>query len=171
MEFLSEGIAVFRKVFVRSEEVIDLAENSSWRQGTAGPKVNPNLRITDIHDLDKDTELHQELLDTFVDGINEYRTKHPTLNITNGEHLRIARYQEGGFYAPHVDTNGAARVLSGVLYLNSDFEGGELKFPSQDITIKPEEGMLVLFPSNFLFIHESTPITEGCKYATIGWFS
>lgn len=172
MEEISPGIVIFRNIFLRSEEVIDIAEESTkWRQGTVGTDINPEVRITDIHDLDDTTELHKELLDSILGGINEYAEKYSTCRIQSGEHLRVGRYTPGGFYAPHSDAVSSERVLSAILYLNSDMEGGELKFKHQDVTIVPEEGMLVLFPSCYLFVHESLPIKEGKKYIVISWFS
>lgn len=167
-----DGIALFKNHYVRSEEIIDLAESSGkWRDGTAGQGVNPNLRMTDIHDIDQNDPLHKDILESFIDGINEYSKFYPGLNITTGEHLRVGRYRPNGFYAPHIDAKGAERVLSGILYLNEDFEGGELLFPRFNIAIKPEEGMLVLFPSNFIYVHQSLPIKSGTKYITVTWFS
>ena len=171
MEIVSEGIAVFKNVFLRSEEVIDMAEESpNWRQGTAGQGTDPKVRITDMHDLDKDTELHGEILQTFVDGINDYSEKYKHCKIQGGEHLRIGRYGIGGHYSPHADAGASERTLSGLLYLNSDFKGGELNFPHQDLTITPEEGMLVLFPSNYIYVHQSMPLTEGKKWVCVTWF-
>ena len=171
MEIISDGIIVFKDIFLRSEEIIDVAEESpNWRQGTAGKQADPKIRITDVHDLDNSTELHKELLDSIVHGIGKYQEKYPHSNLTKGEHLRVARYGLGGHYALHSDSGGSERVVSCVLYLNSDFEGGELNFPNQDVTIKPEEGMLVLFPSNYLFVHKSLPVTEGKKYCVLSWF-
>ena len=172
MEILKEGIVVFRDYFLRNEEVIHMAENSpNWRPGTAGGKVDAMVRITDIHDLDNTTELHRELLDTFTDGINEYISTYKHLKITAGEHLRVGRYGKGGHYKVHTDAGSNNRVLSAILYLNGDYEGGQLEFPNHDIEVKPEAGMLVLFPSNFLFAHGAKPVTEGRKFIALGWFS
>ena len=172
MEIAATGIAVFKDFFIRSEEVIDLAENSpNWRQGTAGQGTDPKVRITDMHDLDASTEIHADILETFVSGINEYQKKYSHCHIKGGEHLRVGRYSVGGHYSLHSEASGSERILSGLLYLNSDFKGGELNFPNQDVKITPEEGMLVLFPSNFLFSHESLPLTEGRKYVIVSWFS
>ena len=171
MEIISEGIAIFEDVFLRNEEAIDMAEESTnWRQGTAGPKANPEIRITDIHDLDPMTNIHQEILDVISDSIDQYSKKYVACRITNGESLRIGRYSKDGFYGLHSDSRGAERVLSGVLFLNDDYEGGELNFLHQDITIKPKAGSLVLFPSNYLFVHQSHPITDGKKYIVVSWF-
>lgn len=172
MEQLSEGIMVFENYFLRNEEVIEMAENSTqWRLGTAGQGTDPKLRITDIHELDQNTELHSEILEIFLKSINEYGKRYTSLSISIGEKLRVARYNVGGHYSPHVDSGDGSRTLSGLMYLNDDFEGGELHFPIQDITIKPKPGMVVLFPSNFVYVHQSKPVTEGRKYAIVGWFS
>lgn len=61
---------------------------------------------------------------------------------------------------PHADNK---TVLSGVIYLNDDYEGGELYFENQDIKIKPEAGSVIFFPSTEDFTHSSLIITEGQK--------
>lgn len=50
------------------------------------------------------------------------------------------------------------------LYLNEDFEGGELWFPLRDLSIKPKAGQLVLFPGGHEFIHGVKEITAGYRY-------
>jgi predicted 2-oxoglutarate/Fe(II)-dependent dioxygenase YbiX len=170
MKNLSAGIVLFENTFLRDEELIDLAEQGNWREGTAGGQINPQSRITDIHDLDTSTELHNELLETFVNYIGEYMKLYPNCKITKGEHLRIGRYYEQGHYKPHCDSSDSSRILSGVLYLNDDYEGGELLFNHLDLKIKPNKGDLILFPSNYVFTHESLPVTKGTKYIALSWF-
>lgn len=55
------------------------------------------------------------------------------------------------------------------LYLNDDFGGGLLQFPSREVSIKPEVGMLAAFDGGFTNMHEVTMITSGVRY-TIGSF-
>lgn len=55
------------------------------------------------------------------------------------------------------------------LYLNDNFEGGLLQFPDQNISIKPQIGMLAAFDGGFNNMHEVTLITKGVRY-TIGSF-
>lgn len=170
MEILAEGIAIFDDMFLRSEELIELAEESNWRPGTAGQGVRPEVRITDVHDLDPSTEIHGELLETVVSAINEYGTRYPQLKITGGEGLRVMRYPVGGFYSEHVDANGDNRVMSLIMFLNDDYEGGTLKFPLHDIEIEAKAGRIILFPSNYIFPHKVEPVTDGKKYSVISWF-
>jgi hypothetical protein len=55
------------------------------------------------------------------------------------------------------------------LYLNEDFEGGLLRFPKQDVVIKPKVGMLAVFDGGHKNMHEVTLIEKGIRY-TIGSF-
>ena len=58
---------------------------------------------------------------------------------------------------------------AGFLYLNDNFEGGELVFPSHGISLKPKTGMLAVFAGGFKNMHEVTLITKGTRY-TLGSF-
>lgn len=54
--------------------------------------------------------------------------------------------------------------LSGLFYLNDDYEGGELYFPLQNIQFKPKSGGAYFFPGDKNFIHGVTEITSGIRY-------
>lgn len=55
------------------------------------------------------------------------------------------------------------------LYLNDNFKGGLLRFPSQHISIEPRTGMLAAFDGGFNNMHEVTLISDGVRY-TLGSF-
>lgn len=63
------------------------------------------------------------------------------------------------------------RGITTILYLNNDFEGGEIVFPKQGKVIKPEPGLFVIFPSNQHFPHEVRPITSGMRFSYQRMFS
>jgi predicted 2-oxoglutarate/Fe(II)-dependent dioxygenase YbiX len=86
------------------------------------------------------------------------------------EGYSMLRYNVGEEYKLHYDTTTKmGRAISAICYLNDDYEGGELEFPYFGVTIKPEKGMLILFPSNFAYAHVARPITAGSKYALVTW--
>ena len=59
-------------------------------------------------------------------------------------------------------------TLSIIGILNDDYEGGELiMFEDKKIDIK--KGDLIIFPSNFLYPHEITPVTKGVRYSYVSW--
>lgn len=83
-------------------------------------------------------------------------------------------YFLGDFYDWHYDSvlvrGQRESVISFVLYLNDDFDGGELMFKNQDdVHIRPKKGSCILFPSGWSYMHKSTPITKGNKKIIATW--
>lgn len=80
----------------------------------------------------------------------------------------VQKYDIDAYMGPHVDstdrTVAKMPTISIVVYLNDDYEGGELVFPEQGITIKPESGSMVIFPSYPPYYHDPKPVTSGDKY-------
>jgi hypothetical protein len=55
---------------------------------------------------------------------------------------------------------------SAILYLNEcgkDYEGGEIHFPNQNLTIAPKAGMLVLFEGTMEYPHEVLEVKSGFR--------
>ena len=70
----------------------------------------------------------------------------------------------------HGETGPFARSkYAAFLYLNEDFDGGILRFPKQDLELRPKTGMLAAFDGGFNNMHEVTLITKGVRY-TLGSF-
>ena len=75
----------------------------------------------------------------------------------------IHKTDKDSFWERHSDNAGGAEIKYGVvLYLNDNFEGGELYYPNLDIIIKPESGMLVYHPGDE--DHEVLPVVSGNRY-------
>jgi hypothetical protein len=98
-------------------------------------------------------------------------------NIVSQIGYHTQKWEPGAYARIHSDNtdekgNSGAFTRSryaAFLYLNDDFEGGLLQFPSHNISIKPEVGMLAAFDGGFNNMHEVTIITSGVRY-TIGSF-
>jgi hypothetical protein len=43
--------------------------------------------------------------------------------------------------------------LANLIYLNDNYEGGEIYFPERNISIKPKPRMLIAFPGNVNYLH------------------
>lgn len=61
------------------------------------------------------------------------------------------------------------RYASVVLHLNTVEQGGELIFPSQNVSIKTEAGKIVVFPPYGMFQHYTTP-SEQPREVVVTWF-
>ena len=88
---------------------------------------------------------------------------------TRIERYLVARYDAdtGGFFRPHRDntTKGTAhRRFAVSINLNSDYDGGDLRFPEfGDRTYRPPPGGACVFSCSIL--HEATPVTRGERFA------
>lgn len=87
------------------------------------------------------------------------------------------KWEEGAYASYHSDNsdlegNPSAWEVSKfvcLLYLNSDYDGGELTFRDHNISIKPESGVLVTFPGGIDNVHAVTEVKNGTRH-TIGAF-
>jgi hypothetical protein len=79
--------------------------------------------------------------------------------------MGINKYDEGAFMGSHVDFNEDNYYLAYtiVVYLNDDYEGGELYFNDLDIIIKPEAGSIIMYPSSAPYSHQSLKVLKGRK--------
>lgn len=89
------------------------------------------------------------------------------------EPLQCTKYDESDYYRWHTDQGSdpktICRLISFVLYLNDEFEGGYTEFPFDKYKGKP--GEVIIFPSNFLFPHCGQKITSGTKRIITTWLN
>jgi len=82
------------------------------------------------------------------------------------EPLRIYRYEVGHHFGLHTDqsyTQDHARsLLTLLVYLDDDFDGGETEFPDEHRTITPRTGDALWFQHALL--HAGNAVTRGTKH-------
>jgi predicted 2-oxoglutarate/Fe(II)-dependent dioxygenase YbiX len=82
----------------------------------------------------------------------------------------FARYEPGMHYQQlHMDcvAGDKQRKLTFDLFLNDDFEGGELQLLHDEV-LAVKKGKLLAFPS--FLPHKVTAVTSGVRYVIFGWF-
>lgn len=84
--------------------------------------------------------------------------------------IHLARFNEGYGMHEHFDSTKPNDIAT-LIYINDDYEGGEIYFPELDIVIKPQEGDLVCFPDTPDFVHGVKPISKGIRYTAPRWFT
>lgn len=82
--------------------------------------------------------------------------------------FRGYRYRVGERFAPHVDAtfvadDGTRTLLTVLVYLNDDVDGGETRFPDDNFGVSPRVGRVCVFPHDVR--HEGVVVTRGTKYA------
>lgn len=71
--------------------------------------------------------------------------------------FHIHRFKTDGFIDVHTDQMGKPDISFGVvIYINDNYDGGEIVYPDHGISIKPIERSLVIHPGNFL--HKTNPV-------------
>ena len=77
---------------------------------------------------------------------------------------RIMKYETGAEIHPHSDhESGTYGSIS--FNLNEGYEGGEFKFFNGNHTIKLNKGDALIFPADYFWVHEVTPVIKGCRYS------
>lgn len=114
-------------------------------------------------------DIHEQIFQAVRRCVDDYgRTW--GVGISSYESFNFVKYEgQGTHFRIHAD-HGPTYVctISVVVYLNDDYEGGEIWFPRMDgLTIKPKAGDIVVFPSTFIYEHASQEMISGTKYAVV----
>lgn len=83
---------------------------------------------------------------------------------------QIARFGDGWGMHEHYDISKPNDIAT-LIYLNNDYDGGEIYFPEYDISYKPEPGDLITFPDNAEYIHGVKTVSNGDRYTLPRWFT
>lgn len=89
--------------------------------------------------------------------------------------FNIQRYTPGeAYHNYHYERGGketAYRSLAWLIYLNTLTDGGGTQFYYQDHKEKPEEGKLIIWPSDWTHMHRGLSSLTQTKYILTGWFN
>lgn len=106
--------------------------------------------------------------------IEDYLSSHSNLlskDMYSFSHAGFTLKKEGDCVPYHFDAEvtsvgGIFKVshFAVIIYLNSDYEGGDLVFPHQRKTIIPKKGTVAIFPTSYLYPHLITPVIKGSRY-------
>jgi hypothetical protein len=111
-----------------------------------------------------------DLPDEYVPGVHSLLQKEYNVKV-KPRHARFAEWRHNNSQSIRIDDMGSkdSNHMAGWIYLNDDYEGGELSFISKDIAFKPKAGDLVMFPGNFEYWYEVKP-ANGSRYIMPIWF-
>jgi Rps23 Pro-64 3,4-dihydroxylase Tpa1-like proline 4-hydroxylase len=107
-----------------------------------------------------------------LDYIEKFKAKYGINDLISEYDWIFLRYDSGGFFKVHADdSHKYARTVSVSVYLNDEYDGGEILFPYFNIKYKPKSGDILIFSSAFPYAHSVEPITSGTRYALVNWYS
>jgi hypothetical protein len=186
------GINLYRNVFSKedSERYINTLESNlngskkhKWSEATVTNSPNPIKKARDCVDFKYKQEnlgpkdetnyelidLHEEIYQKLKYCIDDY-AKYWGISVVYYEAFNFVKYEgEGTHFNIHADHGPAYNcTVSAVIYINDDYEGGEIKFPRLDNYVhKPRVGDIAVFPSNYIYEHASLPMKSGTKYCVV----
>jgi prolyl 4-hydroxylase len=138
----------------------------------AGRKVDDRLRNNStavLHDEDIADTLWTRARPHLPPTMNvEWYTERETVRAVGVNlPLRVYRYQPGQHFGLHQDqsyrrADGARSLLTLLVYLDDDVDGGETDFPEQGRTIQPRTGDALWF--QHMVLHAGKPVTRGVKH-------
>lgn len=154
--------------YVENEDQDTIGRNTGYKEST------------DIL-LDRNQELYAEYQTELRSITDCYFELFPTANsydpfgIVDGTNVQ-RYYPSQGFHSWHTERSNArlpnsTRHLVFMTYLNNISDAGETEFKHQDLKVKPEKGLTVIWPADWTYTHRGIPSQTETKYITTGWYN
>jgi prolyl 4-hydroxylase len=172
-------ISAFPALFSPAECAFLIAEAQPWLQPsliidpqTGGQLRNP-IRTSDSMSFGYVQE------GPAVHALNRRIAAATGTDAKQGESLQVLRYRPGQEYKPHFDALAGEpnqRILTMLVYLNEDYEGGETLFLRTGLRFKGNKGDALLFRNALadgradeMTQHAGLPVTAGEKIIASRW--
>jgi hypothetical protein len=134
-----------------------------------------DTQIWDIRDVDA-SDYRGLVLPPLFECLKKYVDEFDVLagHTLVGWWLKAQLTRKGeGYHAWHFESSSffvAKRVLAWSIYLNDDYEGGELEFLYFGRRTKLGAGDIVIFPAAFTHAHRGNMVLRGEKLLLTGWY-
>ena len=150
-----------------SQEDIDKAIHLLNTSKTYVFKNNSTVKIIPLRESEAESVA---LLKKYSDKV---LIEHGVENLSTVEGF-LSFWRYGASAAVHKDNHEDFEYLtnSTIIYLNDDYEGGEIYFPNLNFTYKPKKGDAIIFPCNTEnYDHGVKEVTSGNRYTIAMWHS
>jgi prolyl 4-hydroxylase len=161
--------------------ILKMAEYNYEDSVVVGGENTEGIRKSQTYWLSKDDPVAKKIIQKvcYIDGYNTEQA----------EDIQVVKYEPNGYYNEHHDSccenddkceefqKEGNRIVTMVIYLNDNFEGGATQFPKINKKFKPKKYSGILFyPMNKNgdkchenSLHAGMPITKGQKYIANVW--
>jgi prolyl 4-hydroxylase len=163
------------------------ADECAWLADSAVPLFEPAPTVDE-----RTGELIMNPVRTSETAVFPWVAENPALHALNrriaaasgtrseqGEPLQVLRYVFGQEYKPHIDAIPGLRnqrILTMLIWLNEDFEGGETHFLKADLRLRLHRGDAILIDNvdgqgrpDPGAVHAGLPVTRGKKLLASRW--
>jgi len=142
-----------------------------------------NSRIKDSIDLQLNNDkLFNRYLNELQNVVDEYKMVYAyssrymnVWGLKEPPNIQYYKPPNGGYHDWHCERSGAnsennRRHLVYMTYLNDVTDGGETEWYYQNLKIKPEKGLTVIWPVDWMFTHRGLRSPTQEKYIATGWY-
>jgi len=141
---------------------------------------HPVVYWDQFRELPSATEIVPRLVENYLGTLRELLQPEVPLY---PETVILAALGVGGYHSRHADNSRQnergdwvpnhtpQRDITVICYLNDEFEGGEIVFDRQQLTVRPRRGLLLAFRSDSAHTHEVLPVRRGVRYTLAIWFT
>ena len=178
---LQEWVGYYEDIVPKDgcESLIEVTKNSGQLKPSkyanhAGKIKRSDKRVVMDDMWVKDKTTSSIINDFFSKVIRKYSDKFERFSCQRHSGFRVNRYSVGGFMSEHTDNIHHSHGqeygfphVSALLFLNDNYEGGELIVAGNEYKTKVGSG--IIFPSNFMFPHEVKKITDGERWSIVTW--
>lgn len=152
-----------------------LSRSNLWENNGDGIWNNRSINLGSM--TYEDLEMMLTLRSTVKEKITKFYDLTESLY---SDIFQFVRWREGNnLEPPHADAENLDgsdhpffyRNYASIIYLNDDYEGGEIYFPTLNIRPNIKPGTLVSFPGTLEYLHGVSTVTRGTRYTIAGFFT
>ena len=162
-----KNIKVFNNYLSKDEceHIIGLIQNtetSNNRPLQPDDSGNPSLSLLYYDSLDYSEK--------YIPEIHSLVEKEYSIKL-KPRHSRFAQWVHNNSLSIPIDDMGSkdSNHMAGWVFLNEDYDGGEITFINHDLSFKPKTGDLIMFPGNIHYWYNVGP-ANGSRYIMPIWF-
>jgi Rps23 Pro-64 3,4-dihydroxylase Tpa1-like proline 4-hydroxylase len=170
-ESLSGPILSWIESSIKGENGIEV--DKKYRDTLTFPVPYRDHILTDFQSVQDAVSgsLSNIFLSNFKPIEEDYKAEHQATTEFH-EDYSVLKYSVGQQFVNHIDDHrDFPRKISYVYYFNENYEGGEICFPRFNLMYKPKANEMIFFPSNYVYNHSVSPVTEGTRYAVVSWLT
>lgn len=160
-DFLSE------KVFNHLEQLCLNKEGWDFNDPIIPPRGTKAIDLPEHDEIWE--EIESKVKSLFPDNMKFYHTRHIQvfLNDMQLEHdLLLGGHSDDSGYKTYlnIETEDPVIHYGCILYLNDDFDGGELHYINQNIDVRPQKNTLVVHPGSDKYLHGVNQVYNAKRY-------
>ena len=153
-----------------------IKHTDQWEKNGDGIWNNRSLNLSSMPE-----NIRESMLDYRISVKNKIHEHFSVTHPLYADIFQFVRWNVGDeLWPPHADAEHldgtphpfAYRTYATITYLNADFDGGKIVFPTHNnFSPKIEPGMLVVFPCTLDYLHGVSKVTSGTRYTIAGFFT